>query len=205
MDDKDDDKEIMDKIHIYSTDDEKLKFLGQMLHSDTSRKILQLLIQNEMTANEISDSSGLSLSLVIHHVNKMMQSGIVTISKTTINSRKQPMKYYTSKSGIVILPKKASAKAKQSKSFSNSLKNIMKFASIGVAGVVSWLITKPSELETPGGWQSGEELPESSFDELPVLSFDDYHLSIIISLSVVGIGLLVQFLLNRYKRKRIMP
>lgn len=192
---KNENDEIMNKIQIYSTDDEKLKFLGQMLNSDTSRKILQLLIQNEMTSNEIADSCGLSLSLVIHHVNKMMQSGIVTISNTTVNSKNQPMKYYTAKSGIVILPEKASAKSKESKSFSNSLKSIMKFASIGVAGLVSWFIVQfkqDSEISLDRAPYPGTGITEHEL------------LSMIIPLSVIAIGLLVQFLLNQYKRKKVI-
>lgn len=187
---------IMDKIHIYSTDDEKLKFLGQMLNSDTSRKILQLLIQNEMTSNEISESSGLSLSLVIHHVNKMMQSGIVHISKITVTSKNQPMKYYSAKSGIVILPEKAVAKAQQSKSFSKSLKDIMKFASIGIAGLVSWFLVQ------------FKQNSEISLDRTPYpgTGITEHELmSVAIPLSVVMIGLLVQFLLNHYKKKKVIP
>ena len=129
---------LEDKIQFFSNTDEKLKFLGKMLNNDSSREILLLLIEKEMTANEIALRTKLSLPLALHHINQMIQAEIVTISKTENNSKHQPMKYYSAKSGIVILPEKDSIKAKESKSFSKSLKKVMKFASVGVAGITSW-------------------------------------------------------------------
>lgn len=187
--------DLENKIQIFSNNDEKLKFLGKMLNSDSSREILQLLIDNEMTANEIAEKTNLSLSLVIHHLNKMMQTEIVTVSKTVLNSKNQPMKYYTAKAGILILPEKASQKAKESKSFSNSLKRIMKFASIGMAGLVSWFIVQfkqDSEISLDRAPYPGTGITEHEL------------LSIMIPLSVISIGLLVQFLLNQNKRKKII-
>lgn len=135
---KEEKSEDLEKVEIFSNTDEKLKFLGKILNNDYSRQILLLLIEKEITANEIATQMKLSLPLVLYHINQMIQAEIVTISKTENNSKNQPMKYYSAKSGIVILPEKASIKAKESKSFSNSLKKVMKFASVGVAGITSW-------------------------------------------------------------------
>ena len=129
---------LENKIQIYSNDDKKLKFLGKMLNNDSSRKILQMLIEKEMTANEIALQTKLSLPLALYHINQMMESGIAIVSKISTNGKNQPMKYYSAKPGIMILPEKASQKAKQSKSFTKSLKSIMKFASVVVAGITSW-------------------------------------------------------------------
>lgn len=129
---------ISNEIKIFSNNDEKLKFLGKILNNDSSREIIQMLIKNEMTANEIALQTKLSLPLALYHVNQMIKAGIVVISKTSTNGKNQPMKYYSAKPGIMILPEKASQKAKQSKSFTKSLKSIMKFASVGVAGITSW-------------------------------------------------------------------
>ncbi len=140
-------EEINDHVQIISNNDERLKCLGKVLNSDSSREILQLITQKEMTALDISKHTGQSLSLVIHHLNNMMQSGIVTITKTEPNTKNQLMKFYTAKSGIVILPEKAFAKAKQSKLFSSSLKSILKFTAIGLASAVSWFLI-PNKNET---------------------------------------------------------
>lgn len=130
--------DLEDKVQIFSNTDEKLKSLGKMLNNDSSRKILQLLIEKEMTANEIALQTKLSLPLALYHINQMIEAGIAIVSKISTNDKNQPMKYYSAKPGIMILPEKASEKAKQSKSFTKSLKSIMKFASVGVAGITLW-------------------------------------------------------------------
>ena len=191
MSDEKDDDEIMNRIQIYSNDDEKLKFLGQMLSNDTSRKILQTLLDKELTSSEISFHTGFSLPLINHHVNTMLQSGIVTVTKTTLNTKNQPMKYYSAKLGIIILPKQASHLAKKSKSLAVTLKTIMKFTSIGLAGVVSYFVIKINQ----------ESELSSDHGNYPSSFFTQNELSlIIVPLTVVGIGLLVQYVLNKKRR-----
>ncbi len=134
------------KVMIFSTSDERIKPLGKVLNSKPSMEILDLLNGAEMTANEIAEKTGTSLPLVIHHLTKMSQAGIVNISKIRMNSKNQPMKCYTAaKTGILILPEPASKKAQQSKSLSNSLRRIMRFSAVGVAGLASWVLTKPDD------------------------------------------------------------
>lgn len=189
---KENDDEIMNNIQIYSSDEEQLKFLGQILSNETSRKILQVLFDNELTASEISFETGVSLPLINHHVNTMLQSKIVTISKTTMNSKNQPMKHYIAKSSIVILPKKILQNPKKVKYLSVTLKTILKFTSIGLAGIVFWFLT--NSLQNSNQWQSGEESLGIFSQEL---------ISIIIGLSVVGIGLLVQYWFNKKRNRKI--
>ncbi|MEX0862605.1 ArsR/SmtB family transcription factor [Nitrosopumilus sp.] len=140
---------VSKEFKVFSNNDEKLKFLGKILNNDSSREIFQILIEKEMTANEIATQMQLSLPLALYHINQMIKSGIVVISKTSTNGKKQPMKHYSAKPGIIILPEKASQKAKNSKSFSKSLKSIMKFTVIGVAGIVSWVTVKVNNQELP--------------------------------------------------------
>ena len=133
---------ISNEIKIFSNTDEKLKSLGKILNNDSSREIIQMLIKNEMTANEISLQTKLSLPLALYHINQMIQAEIVSVSKTSTNGKNQPMKYYSAKSGIMILSEKAINKAKNSKSLSISLKRILKFTVIGIAGLGTWFSTR---------------------------------------------------------------
>lgn len=68
--------QISNKVEFFTTEDDKLKFLGEILSNDSSRQILILLINQEMSADEISKKTNLRLSLVIHHLNKMQKAGI---------------------------------------------------------------------------------------------------------------------------------
>ena len=134
--------EPFEDVMIFSNEDEKLKSLGKTLNNDYSRNILKLLRNAEMTANEIAKKTGMSLPLVIHHLNTMSHGGIVVVAQIKFNSKNQPMKCYTVKSGVLILPEKAAQKARESKSLSIALKRVMRFAGIGIAGVVSWMAVR---------------------------------------------------------------
>ena len=188
---------LENEIQIFSNTDEKLKFLGKILSNDSSRKILLSLIEKEMTANEIATLIQLSLPLALYHINQMIQAGIVIVSKTFTNGKNQPMKYYSAKSGIVILPEKASQKAKESKSFSNSLKKVMKFAVIGIVSFVSWVHVKSQQKELPPS--------DDTFDYVSPQNYDDF-LDIIISepiiipLLVIIVGLSILFVLEKRKK-----
>jgi len=181
--------EVIDKIKIFSTNDETLKHLGEMLSNDSSRNILSLLIEDEMTSGELSHKTGLSLSLIIHHLNKMLEADVVSISKITKNSKGQDMKHYHAKPGIIIFSHDASEKTKKSKTFHGSLKRIFKFASIGIAGLVSWfLIDLPKIFK--GDLVISSEGSESIFE----LS------GVIVALMIIIAGLIIDKIYTHYKK-----
>ncbi len=61
---------IAERVNIYDTDDDKLRELGEVLVTDTSRRILKLLFEKTMTANEIATATEFSLQLVRYHIKK---------------------------------------------------------------------------------------------------------------------------------------
>ena len=134
---------LTEKIEIISTDDIKIKSVGELLSSDSSRNILKLLFSQVLTANQIAQKTDISLPLVIYHLKKMQDMGIVKITNVGKNVKTQDMKYYTSsKFAIVILPSNLTEKAKASKSLANSFKTIYKFASIALAAVATWIVSQ---------------------------------------------------------------
>jgi DNA-binding transcriptional ArsR family regulator len=172
----------IENIEILSNEDERLKLIGEILSNESSRNIFRLLTSNELTAYQIVRKTNLSLSLVLHHLNKMQSVGIVKINKITQTSRNQDMKHYTAKSGIMILPQTASEKARTSITFQNSLKRIMKFSSIGIAGIISWLVS--ASIIT-------EKIPPYMLP-LDVSVQIEFFWPVTISLMVIIIGLLVE-------------
>lgn len=187
--------EIDEKVEIFSNDDERLQSIGEILSNASSREILKLLISNELTAHEIVQKTNLSLSLVLHHLNKMQAAGIVKISKITQTSKGQDMKHYTAKAGIMILPQTVSQKAKTSKTFQNSLKRIMRFCSIGVAGIVSWYLTRIT-FEKP---TEGTSLPPY-LSPVDISSQIQFLWPALVSLTVIVIGLVVERILSSKKK-----
>lgn len=134
-----DEPNVSDKIEILSTEDEKLKSIGEILSSDSSRKILQLLFNQSFTANQIAQQTGMSLQLVIHHLKKMQSSGIVKITNVGKNTKSHDMKFYTiDKVALVILPSEMSKPAKKSKSLFNSFNRIHRLATLGGVSIAAW-------------------------------------------------------------------
>lgn len=130
--------DVTENIEIFSTDHQKIKLAGEVLSNESGRSILQLLFEEELTANEISQKTGISLQLVKYHVEKMQELGIIIISKTGKNSKSHDMKYYkVKKFAIVIVPSKVEERTKESKMLARSFKTIYKFVGIGVAVVAS--------------------------------------------------------------------
>ena len=134
-----DEPNVSDKIEILSTEDEKLKSIGEILSSDSSRKILQLLFNQSFTANQIAQQTEMSLQLVIHHLKKMQSSGIVKITNVGKNTKSHDMKFYTiDKVALVILPSEMSKPAKKSKSLFNSFNRIHRLATLGGVSIAAW-------------------------------------------------------------------
>lgn len=183
--------DISDEIDIMSTEDEKIKLIGEVLSNDSSRTVLKLLFENPMTANEIAQKTEFLLSLVIYHLNKMQDAGIVKISKTIKNSKEHDMKYYTiNKFAIIIMPSKASENARKSKSLLNSLKRSYKFAAIGITALMSWFISESilqSHVSLDKAAWGTNTIPNSTY------------LSIIIVLIVTISGLIVERIIRAYR------
>lgn len=131
-----------DDVEIISSEDEKIKLLGEIFSNDSSRKILRRISNGtEMTANEIAQKNDMSLALVIHHLKRMQTVGMVKVTKTEKSAKGQDMKYYlATKQSFLIVPTE-----KTTHPLLNSFKKFSKFVAIGMAGLVSWAIVKPDD------------------------------------------------------------
>ncbi len=130
------------EIRVLSSDDEKIKVVGEVLANESSRTILKLLSSNdEMTINQMAQEISLSIPLVSHHLKKMQDAGVVKVSRVGTSVKGQKMKYYsaTNQSFLITPPER------QGHSIFNSLRTFSKFAAIGMAGIVSWAMLKPTE------------------------------------------------------------
>lgn len=228
MGDSEDPIGINEKIEILSTDDQKIKAVGELLSSDSSRSILKLLFNDQMTANQIAQKTETSLPLVMYHLKKMQDAGIVTISSTGKNSKSHDMKYYTiDKFAIVILPSGMSEKAKSSKSLHNSFNRIYRFATIGGVAIATWFSSQFVQHQTavydaPASpspmMKAAPEMAQRAMDSAPASPqamqdagvqmyqattgepTTDIYLSIIITLGVVVAGLIIERIIRAYNR-----
>lgn len=185
---------IGDKIEVFSNIDERLRFLGKLLNSDNSKEIMSLLVERELSSNEIAQQLHLSLPLVIHHLKKMNQAGMVRVARISRNSKNHPVKHYRAKSAIVILPEKTAQKARQSKTF---LKVVAKFSAIGSVGILSGLT---SHMYVP----VGEPMPEDvmvGHAASPFLTVD-VLMPVTIGLSAIVVGLIIERIYPYIKNRK---
>ena len=132
----------IDSNHIvFSSDDQKLKTLGEIFGNPTSRSMITIMIENELTAMQISDKLGLKINLVMYHLEKMLDIQIISITKQTKNSRGHQVNHYRAKQAVMIFSRDAKYRADKSKMLSDVIKRITKFSAIGIAGVFTWFVT----------------------------------------------------------------
>ena len=157
--------EIVNAVNIFSLDDEKMNTLAKIISNKSSITILNLLFDNEMTANEIAQKTNMSLQLVKHYLEKMQNIELICISKTGKNSKARDMNYYkASKLAIVITPSKITEKTKQSKLLVRSFNSISKVFGIGVISAITAMsmvvVSAESRLLEPiKSWHSKFTLP----------------------------------------------
>ena len=169
---------ISDRVEILSTEDQKMKAIGEILSSDSSREILKILFNDSLTANQISQKTEISLPLVIYHLKKMQESGVVKITSVGKNTKSHDMKFYTvDKLAIIILPAKMSEPAKKSKSLFNSFTRIHRLATLGGVSIAAWfssqIIQKGTESrldveQTPMMSSIPSETPEMALKVMPM-------------------------------------
>ena len=212
--------DLKEKIEILSTEDDKIKSIGEILSNDSSRSILKLLLDDTMTANQVAQKAGISLPLAIYHIKKMQDLEIIGVATANGNDTK----YYTStKFAFIITSARASERARSSKSLFNSLRKIYRFGAIGIAGLVSWAVLQNASPEYSPGMRVPVSLTPSFTANAPAVShtgvvpaplvtsppymtpvepsaFSHEILIFVIPLVVIILGLVIERILKAYKR-----
>lgn len=224
---EDDPVGISDRVEILSTEDLKIKAIGEILSSDSSRGILKILFNDSLTANQISQKTSISLPLVIYHLKKMQESGVVKITSVGKNTKSHDMKFYTvDKLAIIILPSKMSEPAKKSKSLFNSFTRIHRLATLGGVSIAAWfssqiiqkgIESKIDEEKTPMMNAMPSEAPQMALKAIPAQDVGNTMAatsiqtepsvqilwSVIAVLSVIVTGLIIEVIISKKYSKSL--
>lgn len=177
-----------DKIKVFSSDDEKLKILGELLSNKSSRDIIRLLIDKEMYTNEIAKKLELRPNLVIHHLQKMKSIGLIEITKKKRIQNGGEHKFFRIPNGMLIVPNE-SRDSVENRIIKRTFKSSMKFVTIGIAGGIVWL----SNIVNYSNTKTVYPLPFGS----------DTHIDPLIpALMVIIIGLSIERIISIKKRKK---
>ena len=92
-------------IEVISTEDERIKIIGEELANDTGRAIFGKISQGVSSTNDLAKSLNISLPLVNWHINRLLGVGLIKVEKTELSSKNKQMKYYGPvKTAFVIVP-----------------------------------------------------------------------------------------------------
>jgi len=92
-------------IEVISTEDERIKIIGEELANDTGRAIFGKISQGVASTNDLAKSLDISLPLVNWHITRLLGVGLIKIEKVELSSKNKQMKYYGPvKTAFVIVP-----------------------------------------------------------------------------------------------------
>ncbi len=92
-------------IEVISTEDERIKIIGEELANDTGRAIFGKISQGVSSTNDLAKSLDISLPLVNWHINRLLGVGLIKVEKIEMSSKNKKMKYYGPvKTAFVIVP-----------------------------------------------------------------------------------------------------
>ncbi len=92
-------------LEIISTEDERIKIIGEELANDTGRAIFGKISQGVVSPNDLAKALNISLPLINWHINRLLSVGLVRVEKIELSSKNKQMKYYGPvKTALVIVP-----------------------------------------------------------------------------------------------------
>jgi DNA-binding transcriptional ArsR family regulator len=81
-------------LEIISTEDERIKIIGEELANDTGRAIFGKISQGIVSPNDLAKALNISLPLINWHINRLLSVGLVKVEKIELSSKNKQMKYY---------------------------------------------------------------------------------------------------------------
>ena len=187
------------KIRIFHTDDGSLKQLGELLSNETSRSIIRALGEKAHYTNELSKKSGMSVSLVIHHLKKLENLGLVEVSNKKINGVDR--RFFRLNKDIFI-SKDTKEKTAKKERLKNIFKDGVKITGVLSAGVFSFVLIREllKNMRVPDNMPGADQTVSSIVTavEGPLFSvFKEDLASFIVGLSVS----MAAFVLIRIKKR----
>ena len=92
-------------LYVITTDDNRLKLIGEELANDTGRAVLSNIYKGVETASELAERMNTTMSVIHYHLERLVQSGLVVVREIDKSSRGRDMKRYSaSKLAVLLIP-----------------------------------------------------------------------------------------------------
>ena len=182
----------MTRVKIIYMSDEYLSKLGQLLTDESSRKIMSAIAKKELYTSEIAKATGLGVSLVIYHLNKMKELELIDTVEKPIRVRKtKDHKYYKIRTDIMLSITRGPEKKDRIKSI---FKEGVKFACIGMAAFGVWTYTK-TQTVVKNSINDGGIAPD-----IPIIVPEFYQEGMFFPMLVIILGLVGNTIYNHLKK-----
>src|SRR5215831_4322514 len=79
-------------IEVISTEDERIKIIGEELANDTGRAIFGKISQGIASTNDLAKSLNISLPLVNWRINRLLGVGLIKVERVELSSKNKQMK-----------------------------------------------------------------------------------------------------------------
>ncbi len=100
-----------EKLLILPINDRNSKKISQVLSNDTSRRILEALADEPMSATEISEKLGAPLTTLHYNIENLLQTGLIKVERTRYSEKGREVKYYgPTRKFIIIAPENVGEK-----------------------------------------------------------------------------------------------
>ena len=133
------------KIKVFASDD-NLKALGELLSNETSRKIIINLMSTEMYTNEIATKLDIRVSLVIHHLRKLEELGLLEIEKKKIKRKGEKHRFFKMNSDLFITLDKTKEEIDKKGILKRIFKVGIKFGVIFIVAGFGFMLNIPPQL-----------------------------------------------------------
>lgn len=178
-----------DKIKVFGSDDESLKILGELLSNETSRKIIRSLIEKEMYTNELSTKLGIRVSLIIHHLKKLENLGLLEISRKQIVRKGNNHRYFRMIPNVFLSPNESKEDIETKGTLRRFFRDGVKFMMILVASLTTLVFTDFNYL-----------FPDENVSYGSAFVFPQYISFFII----LTIGLVIERIISNKKKKKLI-
>lgn len=131
----------MGKLLMFNLSDEMTKDLAEVLTNNTSRQIVNLLADSELTATDISAKLNIPLNTLSYNLTKLKKVGLIEEKDFYYSEKGKKMpKYGVVNKHILISPK-------EPKGIKTKLSSLLPIAVLGVAGSFIFLIKNIPQAE----------------------------------------------------------
>ncbi len=207
----------MSKPHTFSDWDVKIfsngedrKIFGDLESTQSSRDIIDLLIENEMYQNEIATKLNLRRNTVHHHLSRMKEINLVEVTLKEIVKNGEKHEFYKIPPAILILPATHNNKKIQDKILKRIFRPAVRFSAIAITAPFLWLFGNHNQpfdnSNQPDDGRSGFDRFTSTMNTSetdPLAHISETDSSLILPLIFVIFGLIVEVIILQKKKKKI--